>query len=217
MCLLFILPFVDSFSLPWSHPKVSLWASSFLHLLLWWFHQVSWLSIPPPICWWLPNLHTHVHRVCRIQRKDWRTYIFPLISILIYPNVHSTFPFWYLIGILNLRSKTKLLIFTTTSPNLHFLPYCPYQLMTVPSFQMVWPKILELFFYSSLSDSTSNSSKYCWNHLSYCNILLTVLFTVPVFLKFILSTLSRVILAKGKSNQSLLCPVSARILHFIIL
>lgn len=161
--------------------------------------------------------HSRTQTVYRIQRKDWHTYIFSLISLLIYPNVYSTFPFWYLIGILNLRSKTKLLIFTTASPNLHFLPYCPYQLMTVPSFQMVWPKILELFFYFSLSDSTSNSSKYCWNHLSYCNILLTVLFSVPVLLMFILSMVSKVILAKGKSNQSLLCPVSPGALHFIIL
>ena len=112
--------------------------------------------------------------------------------------------------ILNLRSKTKLLIFTTTSSNLHFLPY---QLMIVPSFQTIWWKILELYFHSAL---------FLCFHIQFtkillapphlCNILLS--FFSPWSLKVYSNTIIIVILGQCKSNHSLLCPVSLG-LHFI--
>ena len=112
--------------------------------------------------------------------------------------------------ILNLRSKTKLLIFTTTSSNLHFLPY---QLMIVPSFQTIWWKILELYFHSAL---------FLCFHIQFtkillapphlCNILLS--FFSPCSLKVYSNTIIIVILGQCKSNHSLLCPVSLG-LHFI--
>ena len=194
------------------------------------------------------STNTHTHEC--VEFRGLTFYIASLISILIYPSIFSSFPFWYLrgilrgfpggtrgeilpansgdtrdtgaipgvgrspggghrnplqysclenatdrgawrtvvsrvaksqtwlkqlsmhAGILNLRSETKLLIFTTTSSYLRFLPY---QVTIVPSFQTIWWKILELYFHTTL---------FLCFYIQFTKILLTPPYLCNILLFF---------------------------------
>ena len=98
--LCFLFHHLLTLSLNHGVPQGSAFELIFYIYSFWWFYQVSWFPLPPPVCWWLPNFHKHTHAQEYVESRGLNVISFFLISILIYPSIYSTFPFWYLRGIL---------------------------------------------------------------------------------------------------------------------
>ena len=96
--LCFLFHHLSTLSLNHGVPQGSAFELLFYIYSFWWFYQVSWLPLPPPVCWWLPNFHKRTHAQECVESRGLNVVSFFLTSILIYPSIYSTFPFWYLRG-----------------------------------------------------------------------------------------------------------------------
>ena len=96
--LCFLFHHLLTLSLNHGVPQGSAFELLFYIYSFWWFYQVSWLPLPPPVCWWLPNFHKRTHAQECVESRGLNVVSFFPTSILIYPSIYSTFPFWYLRG-----------------------------------------------------------------------------------------------------------------------